>query len=123
MAYNEEKEKSHESFWGLGSFNFIYVLGAPYYQGGCIGWVSEVQIIENTFQTNFPKNPDIFGLLTVFQEAKPDMSSPQPRHVRATLIPLVLWTYLGPLSGSSKQNRTCMAPGPDMSDHLYLSSG
>jgi hypothetical protein len=36
MAYNEGKGKSREDLCGLGSFNFIYVLGAPYYQGGCI---------------------------------------------------------------------------------------
>jgi hypothetical protein len=37
MAYNEVKGKSHEDLWGLGSFNFICVLGASYYQGGYIG--------------------------------------------------------------------------------------
>jgi hypothetical protein len=56
MAYNEEKGKSREDLWGLGSFYFICILGAPYYRGGCIGWVGEVQIVKNTVQSNFPKN-------------------------------------------------------------------
>jgi hypothetical protein len=36
MAYNKEKEKSHDDFLGLVRFDFICALGAPYYQGGCI---------------------------------------------------------------------------------------
>jgi hypothetical protein len=67
MAYSEEKGKSHEDLWGLGSFYFICILGALYYQVGCIGWVGEVQIVENTIQSNLPEKLDIFGLLTGFQ--------------------------------------------------------
>jgi hypothetical protein len=37
MAFDEEKGKSHEDSLGLSSFYFICVLGAPYYQGECIG--------------------------------------------------------------------------------------
>jgi hypothetical protein len=46
MGYNEEKGKSHEDSLELRILYFIWVLGVPYYQGGCIGWFSEVQIIE-----------------------------------------------------------------------------
>jgi hypothetical protein len=46
MGYNEEKGKSHEDSLELRILYFIWVLGVPYYQGGCIGWISEVQIIE-----------------------------------------------------------------------------
>jgi hypothetical protein len=37
MAFDKEKEKSREDSLGLRSFYFICVLGALYYQGGCIG--------------------------------------------------------------------------------------
>jgi hypothetical protein len=46
MAYNEEKGKSCEDLWGLGSFYFMCVLEALYYQGACIEKVGEVQIIK-----------------------------------------------------------------------------
>jgi hypothetical protein len=37
MAFNEEKGKSHEDSFGLWTFYFICVLGAPYYQGDALG--------------------------------------------------------------------------------------
>jgi hypothetical protein len=37
MGYDEEKWKSHEDSLELRILYFISVLGAPYYQGGCIG--------------------------------------------------------------------------------------
>jgi hypothetical protein len=55
MAYNEEKVKSREDPWGLGSFYFICVLGASYYQGGHIGWVGEVLIIEKPIPNELPR--------------------------------------------------------------------
>jgi hypothetical protein len=36
MAFDEEKWESHKDSLGLRSFYFICVVGAPYYQGGCI---------------------------------------------------------------------------------------
>jgi hypothetical protein len=56
MAYNEEKGKSHKVLWGLKSFYFICVLWAPHYQEGCIGWVGEVQNIENYLPTKILRN-------------------------------------------------------------------
>jgi hypothetical protein len=55
MAYDDEKEKSHENPWGLGSFYVICVIGALYYQGGYIGWVGEVQIDEKLLWTNLSR--------------------------------------------------------------------
>jgi hypothetical protein len=46
MGKNEEKGKSHEDSADLRVLYFIWVLGAPYYQGGYIGWVGEVQNIK-----------------------------------------------------------------------------
>jgi hypothetical protein len=47
MDINDEKWKSHEAYVELWILYFIWVLGAPYYQGGYIGWVGEVQNIKN----------------------------------------------------------------------------
>jgi hypothetical protein len=58
MAYIEEKGKSHNDLWGLWSVYFIWLLGASYYQGGCIGWISEVQIIEIYLQTKNPRKTE-----------------------------------------------------------------
>jgi hypothetical protein len=46
MSINDEKGKSHEDFVELRILYFICVLGAPYYQGGYIGRVGEVQNIK-----------------------------------------------------------------------------
>jgi hypothetical protein len=42
-----KKEESHEDYVELRILYFIWALGAPYYQGGHIRWVDEVQIIKN----------------------------------------------------------------------------
>jgi hypothetical protein len=47
MGINDEKGKSHENYVELRILYFIWVLEAPYYQGGYIGWVGEVQNIKN----------------------------------------------------------------------------
>jgi hypothetical protein len=47
MGINDEKVKSHEDNIELRISYFIWVLGAPYYQGGYIGWVGKVQNIKN----------------------------------------------------------------------------
>ncbi len=47
MGYNDDKGKSREDSLELRILYFIWVLGAPYYQGGYIGWVGEVQNIKN----------------------------------------------------------------------------
>jgi hypothetical protein len=46
MGYNEEKGKSREDSLELRILYFTWVLGTPYYQGGYIGWVGEVQNIK-----------------------------------------------------------------------------
>jgi hypothetical protein len=67
MTYNEEKGKSHEDLWGLRSFNFVCVLGAPFYQGGHIGWVGEVQIVKKLLWIQLSEKFGHFHLLTGFQ--------------------------------------------------------
>jgi hypothetical protein len=47
MSINDEKEKSCEDYVELSILYFIWVLRAPYYQGGYIEWVGEVQNIKN----------------------------------------------------------------------------
>jgi hypothetical protein len=47
MRINDEKEKSREDYVELRILYFIWVLRAPYYQGGYIGCVGEVQNIKN----------------------------------------------------------------------------
>jgi hypothetical protein len=47
MDINDEKGKSHEDYVELRILYFIWVLGAPYFQGGYIGWVDEVKNIKN----------------------------------------------------------------------------
>jgi hypothetical protein len=47
MGINDKKWKSHEDYVELRILYFIWVLWAPYYQGGYIGWVGEVQNIKN----------------------------------------------------------------------------
>jgi hypothetical protein len=47
MGINDEKGKSREDYVELRILYFIWVLGAPYHQGGYIGWVGEVQNIKN----------------------------------------------------------------------------
>jgi hypothetical protein len=47
MGINDEQGKSHEDYLELRILYFICVLGAPYYQGGYIGRVGEVQNIKN----------------------------------------------------------------------------
>jgi hypothetical protein len=51
MGCNEEKGKSRKDSSELRILYFIWVLGAPYYLGGCIGWVGDVQNIENYLTT------------------------------------------------------------------------
>jgi hypothetical protein len=47
IGINDEKEKSHENYIELMILYLIWVLGAPYYQGGYIEWIGEVQNIKN----------------------------------------------------------------------------
>jgi hypothetical protein len=47
MGINDEKVKSHEDYVELKILYLIWVLGAPYCQGGYNGWVGEVQNIKN----------------------------------------------------------------------------
>jgi hypothetical protein len=110
MAYDEGKGKIHEDFLGLWSSYFICVLGPPYYQGGCIGWVGEVLIVKNNLPTKLPRKSRNIGLLAEFQRCLPDMSGLQPKHVRTSSYPQLNRAY----PGSSNIYRTHSAPGPDM---------
>jgi hypothetical protein len=49
MNINDKKGESREDYVELSILYFIWVLEAPYYQGGYIGWVGEVQNIKNLF--------------------------------------------------------------------------
>jgi hypothetical protein len=44
---NDEKGKNREDYVELRILYLIWVLEAPYYQGGYIGWVGAVQTIKN----------------------------------------------------------------------------
>jgi hypothetical protein len=67
MAFDEEKQKSHEDFLGLRSFYFICVLGAPYYQGDALREFVKCKFLKKTIhKPKFPGKPDISGLWTSF---------------------------------------------------------
>jgi hypothetical protein len=87
MAYNKEKGKSHEDPWGLGGFYFIYVIGAPYYKEGHIGWVGEVQIIKKLLWTQPSRKSEHIRFPSRILEIKTKHVRPQPGHVRAPIIP------------------------------------
>jgi hypothetical protein len=72
----KKKGKSHEDLLGLGSFNFICVIGTLYYQGDTLGELVKCKSSKNSFQSNLPEKSDISGLLTGFQKPLSDMSEP-----------------------------------------------
>jgi hypothetical protein len=47
MGINDEKGKSREDYVELRILYLIWVIGAPYYQEGYIGWVGVVQTTKN----------------------------------------------------------------------------
>jgi hypothetical protein len=49
-------KKSHEDLWGLGSFNFICVLEALYYQGDALGELVKCKSSKIPFESSFQKN-------------------------------------------------------------------
>jgi hypothetical protein len=112
MAYNEEKGKSHKDSWQLGRFYFNCVLWAPYYQGGCIEWVGEVQIDEIQFLAYLPSN------LWTYPASRPGS-----RDVSRTGVLYFpdFWFCSGLVLSSREDCRTCLAPGPDMSDQPFPS--
>jgi hypothetical protein len=69
MGYNEEKEKSHEDSLELRILYFIWVLATPYYQGGYIGWVDEVQNIEIYLTTKIAWQAEYIRSLSWIPEA------------------------------------------------------
>jgi hypothetical protein len=76
MGYNEETGKGHEDSLELRILYFIWVLGAPYYQRGCIGWIGEVQIIKIYPQTKNPKKSRLIQVSDRIPESLSDMSAP-----------------------------------------------
>jgi hypothetical protein len=82
MGYNEEKRKSHEDFLELKILYFIWVLETPYYQGGCIGWVGEVQNIKIYLTIKISCQAGHIWPLSRIPKAlaghRPDMSDPFP---------------------------------------------
>jgi hypothetical protein len=69
MGYNKEKGKSREDSLELRIVYFIWVIGIPYFQGGCIGWVGEVQNIEIYLITKISCQARHIWLLGQFTEA------------------------------------------------------
>jgi hypothetical protein len=118
MAYEEEKWKSQEDLWGLWSFYFICALGAPYYQRGCIGWVAEVQIIENYLQTKVPRQIGHIWVSDWILEAFVRHVCPQPRHVwpsPSSLAAMSQPDLSGSCFGFQKIEPDMSAPSPDKS--------
>jgi hypothetical protein len=83
MTYNEEKEKSHKDLWGLGSFYFIWVLGAPYYQGSSLGELVKCKSSKIPYKPISQKNwpypvswPDSNMQNRTCPAPSPDMSRP-----------------------------------------------
>ena len=96
-------------------------------------WCKETKFHEcaeicHTGQTSIEHQSDrldlsksLSGPLAGFQRLWPDMSSPQPGHVRPNLIPQRLSLgpdISGPKPSSKEGGRTCLAPDPDMPGFL-----
>jgi hypothetical protein len=96
MGYNEEKGKSYEDSLGLRILYFIWLLGASYYQGGYIGWASEVQILESSPQT---KNPSGIGHIRSSGQI-PEALAEHVRSSAQTFLGLFLILGYPSLSGS-----------------------
>jgi hypothetical protein len=96
MGINDEKEKSREDYVELRILYFIWVLGAPYYQGGYIGWFGEVQNIKN---------------LPYHQKLLSDQTYPAPSRIPETLAGHV-----------RLPDQTCPAsqPYPELTNHIRL---
>jgi hypothetical protein len=74
-----KKGKSHEDPWGLGALSFICVLWAPYYQGGCIEWVGEIQIIKKNSWTNLFRKSEHIRLPSQILVSKTGHARPPSR--------------------------------------------
>jgi hypothetical protein len=64
-----KKGKSHEDFVELRILYFIWVLGARYYEWGCIGWIDKVQIIEIYQQTKISRKTGLIWVSDRIQES------------------------------------------------------
>jgi hypothetical protein len=72
-----KKEKSHEDYVELRILYLIWALGAPYYQGGYIGRVGEVQTIKNlSYHQKLLSGQTYPPPLSRFQRLCSDMSGP-----------------------------------------------
>jgi hypothetical protein len=114
MANEEEKGKSCEDLWGIVRFYFICVLGAPYYQGGCIEWVGKVQIDKSILITYLPRKiwPPRLGSRGICRTCLP------PAWTYSSLLFLPdSRAYLAPALGSREVCRRCPALGLDISGH------
>jgi hypothetical protein len=123
MAYNEEQGKSHKDSWELGCFYFIWVLGAPYYQAGYIGWVDEVHNIKNLSPNKLPRKIwTCLAKIAGFQKLKMDTFGSLFRLVQETQNPKSTVLVWAPSPDSRKPCRICPAQGPDMSSQPVSSS-
>jgi hypothetical protein len=86
MGNNEEKGKSHEESIELRILCFTWVLETPYYQGGYIGWVGEVQNIKIYPTTKNSCQARHIRPLARFQRLWADKFGPQARHARPNFL-------------------------------------
>jgi hypothetical protein len=102
------KRKKSRRLIELRILYLIWVLGAPYYQGGLIGWVGEVQTLKSILPPKNPVRSDISSLIAGFQRLWSDVFGPQARHVQplslirlSSRVPEAFPGYVRPL------DRTC----------------
>jgi hypothetical protein len=89
LGYNDETWKSHEDSSELRILYFISVLGLRTIKGGALGESLKFKSSKSIHKPKILEKPDLPGFLTGFLRARPDMSGPQPGHVRVPPYPRV----------------------------------
>jgi hypothetical protein len=79
----KKKKKVMKIFKDYGVFILFVSQELHTIKGGVLGQLMKCKSSKPISKPKFPGIPDISGFLTGFKKPKPDMSSPQPRHVRA----------------------------------------